>query len=332
MWLLTVCGSVADLPPFLRVRTSVCAHVCVAGLLEQAWSWRVPASAALVLPLRSDVQPIPWLSSSHKEPAYVCGGGCRRGRRVIADYCYSSRHFISSEISISPPYWACYGTDLPPHTMFPLSTSDDQTAGPQMLLLSKKLVKAPWDDAFHFWHFPLPRDETGLLWSALDQEERNWAVVSAPLASKQTVFQIWLGLINYWFCFTAGLILFQKVWEWDFKVWREERGAGEGGERERGVWSVWVYGCVRGLWFGGMGELMLTQSQMSRGETYRGCDWVQAAKSSCDNKRKHIWGRSKEALQRSRHVHLPNLSYMLCVSAVSCVKLMLDFKAEKEIR
>lgn len=80
--------------------------------------------------------------------------------------------------------------------MFPLSTSDDQTAGPQMLLLSKKLVKAPWDDAFHFWHFPLPGDETGLLWSALDQEERNWAVVSAPLASKQTVFQIWLGLIN----------------------------------------------------------------------------------------------------------------------------------------
>ena len=40
--------------------------------------------------------------------------------------------------------------------MFPLSTSDDQTAGPQMLLLSKKLVKAPWDDAFHFWHPPPP--------------------------------------------------------------------------------------------------------------------------------------------------------------------------------
>lgn len=126
----------------------------------------------------------------------VIGRGSEGGRRVITDYCYSSRHFISCEISISPPYWACFGTDLPSHTMFPLSTSDDQTAGPQMLLLSKKLVKAPWDDAFHFWHFPLPRDETGLLWSALDQEERNWAVVSALLASKQTVFQIWLGLIN----------------------------------------------------------------------------------------------------------------------------------------
>lgn len=28
-------------------------------------------------------------------------------------------------------------------------------------------------------------------------------------------------------------------------MWRGERGAGEGGER--GVWSVWVYGCVRVL-------------------------------------------------------------------------------------
>lgn len=32
------------------------------------------------------------------------GGGSQRGRRVVVDYCYSSRHFISSEISISPPY------------------------------------------------------------------------------------------------------------------------------------------------------------------------------------------------------------------------------------
>lgn len=34
----------------------------------------------------------------------VGGGGSQRGRRVVVDYCCSSRHFISSEISISPPY------------------------------------------------------------------------------------------------------------------------------------------------------------------------------------------------------------------------------------
>lgn len=58
------------------------------------------ASAALVVRLRSDLQAMPRLGSSHKDSAYVCGGGWRR---VIADYWYSSRHFISSEISISPP-------------------------------------------------------------------------------------------------------------------------------------------------------------------------------------------------------------------------------------
>lgn len=193
---------VAAFPTCLWLSLRVCvrnAYACtsVAQLLERPWhggcQTRLPSSCP------SDLMCSQSLSGSftHKEWAYVCDWeGVRGGRRVIADYCYSSRHFISREISISPPYWACFGTDLPSHTMFPLSTSDDQTAGPQMLLLSKKLVKAPWDDAFHFWHFPLPRDETGLLWSALDQEERNWAVVSALLASKQTVFQIWLGLIN----------------------------------------------------------------------------------------------------------------------------------------
>lgn len=141
----------------------VCVYECVrargrgARLLEQPWLGgclpRLPSSCPSDLMCSQS----PWLSSSHKKAAYVCGGGggCR-GRRVIADYCYSSRHFISLEIGIAPPYWACYGTDLPSHTMFPLSTSDDQTAGPQILLLSKKLVKAPWDDAFHFWHFPYP--------------------------------------------------------------------------------------------------------------------------------------------------------------------------------
>lgn len=61
-----------------------------------------------------------------------------------------------------------------------------------MLLLSKKLVKAPWDDAFHFLAFspPYPGMRQVRFDLLLDQEERNWAVVSAPLASKQTVFQI----------------------------------------------------------------------------------------------------------------------------------------------
>ena len=59
-------------PAFLHVCTSVCTCVCVCVCVcvraaGTGWVWRVPASAALVLPLRSDVQPIPWLSSSHKE-------------------------------------------------------------------------------------------------------------------------------------------------------------------------------------------------------------------------------------------------------------------------
>lgn len=170
-------------------------HIYVGRLLEQAW--RVPASAGVILPpqIWCAARPLA-VASTIKSQLMSMMDKELQGRRVIADYCYSSRHFISSEISISPPHWAHYGTDLPSHTMFPLRTSGDQTAGPGMLLLSKKLVKAPWDDAFHFWHFPLPRDDTGLLWSALDREERNWAVVSSPLASKQTLFQIWLGLIN----------------------------------------------------------------------------------------------------------------------------------------
>lgn len=121
---------------------------------ETGLAGRVPVSVALILPLESDVPPIPWPSSSHKEPAYFCDrGAVGGGRRVIADYCYSSRHFISSEISISPPYWACYGTDLPSHTMFPLSTSDDQTAGPQTLLLSKKVGKSSLGWCFSFLAF-----------------------------------------------------------------------------------------------------------------------------------------------------------------------------------
>lgn len=36
--------------------------------------------------------------------------------------------------------------EQPLHTVSSLSKSDDQTAGPHMLLFSEKLVKAPWDD------------------------------------------------------------------------------------------------------------------------------------------------------------------------------------------
>ena len=69
----SVCGSFPDAASSLRA--SVCVHTPGAAPGSEG----VPAWAALVLPLRSDVQPIPWLRSAHKESAYVCGGGGEEG-------------------------------------------------------------------------------------------------------------------------------------------------------------------------------------------------------------------------------------------------------------